>query len=184
MAQSNNKRSWSTFPTIIKFYEQGGYDGIGFMFSKDDPFVGIDIDHCIQEGALTSLAEDVIETVNSYTEYSPSGDGIHIIAKGKLPLKGPGTGRKNVDIGLEVYRHGRYFTFTGDSLDQVPVEDRTEELKVLFEKYLKEKPKPKRNKTLLHSNEKILLVYRMQNYGSECLIVKVVHPLKIYSRAC
>lgn len=147
MAQSNNKRSWSTFPTIIKFYEQGGYDGIGFMFSKDDPFVGIDIDHCIQEGALTSLAEDVIETVNSYTEYSPSGDGIHIIAKGKLPLKGPGTGRKNVDLGLEVYRHGRYFTFTGDCLDQVPVEDRTDELKVLFEKYLKEKPKPEKKQS-------------------------------------
>ncbi|EEM02023.1 hypothetical protein bmyco0002_56420 [Bacillus pseudomycoides] len=147
MAQSNNKRSWSTFPTIIKFYEQGGYDGIGFMFSKDDPFVGIDIDHCMQEGALTSLAEDIIETVNSYTEYSPSGDGIHIIAKGKLPLKGPGTGRKNTEIGLEVYRHGRYFTFTGDCLDQVPVEDRTEELKVLFDKYLKEKPKPERKQS-------------------------------------
>ena len=157
-------------------------DGIGFMFSKDDPFVGIDIDHCIQEGALTSLAEDVIETVNSYTEYSPSGDGIHIIAKGKLPLKGPGTGRKNVDIGW------KYIDMDAILLSPlwigVPVEDRTEELKVLFEKYLKEKPKPERNKTLLHSNEKILLVYRMQNYGSECLIVKVVHPLKIYSRAC
>ncbi|MEW9578120.1 phage/plasmid primase, P4 family [Bacillus toyonensis] len=147
MAQSNNKITWSTFPTIMKFYEQGGYDGIGFMFSKDDPFIGIDIDHCIQEGALTDLAEDVIETLNSYTEYSPSGDGIHIIAKGTLPLKGPGTGRKNVDLGLEVYRHGRYFTFTGDCLDQVPVEDRTEELKVLFEKYLKEKPKPKKKQS-------------------------------------
>lgn len=147
MAQSNNKRSWSTFPTIIKFFEQGDYDGIGFMFSKDDPFVGIDIDHCIQEGALTSLAEDVIEIANSYTEYSPSGDGIHIIVKGKLPLKGPGTGRKNTEIGLEVYRHGRYFTFTGDCLDQVPVEDRTEELKVLFDKYLKEKPKPERKQS-------------------------------------
>lgn len=147
MAQSNNKRSWSTFPTIIKFYEQGDYDGIGFMFSKDDPFIGIDIDHCIQEGALTNLAEDVIEVVNSYTEYSPSGDGIHIIAKGKLPLKGPGTGRKNVDVGLEVYRHGRYFTFTGDCLDKVPVEDRTDELKVLFEKYLKEKPKPEKKQS-------------------------------------
>ncbi|MCU5273298.1 phage/plasmid primase, P4 family [Bacillus cereus] len=147
MAQSNNKRSWSTFPTIIKFFEQGDYDGIGFMFSKDDPFIGIDIDHCIQEGALTSLAEDVIEIVNSYTEYSPSGDGIHIIAKGKLPLKGPGTGRKNVDLGLEVYRHGRYFTFTGDCLDQAPVEDRTDELKVLFEKYLKEKPKPEKKRS-------------------------------------
>ncbi|WP_430482782.1 phage/plasmid primase, P4 family [Rossellomorea marisflavi] len=142
MAQSNNKRSWSTFPTIVKFYEKGGYDGIGFMFSKDDPFVGIDIDHCVSEGALTELAEDVIETVQSYTEYSPSGEGIHIIAKGKLPLKGPGTGRKNPTIGLEIYRHGRYFTFTGNSLSDVPVEERTEEYKVLFNKYLKEKEKP------------------------------------------
>lgn len=147
MAQSNNKRTWSTFPTIIKFYEQGGYDGIGFMFSKDDPFIGIDIDHCMQEGALTSFAEDVIETVNSYTEYSPSGEGIHIIAKGKLPLKGPGTGRKNTELGLEVYRHGRYFTFTGNCLDQIPVEVRSDELKVLFDKYLKEKEKPEPKKS-------------------------------------
>jgi putative DNA primase/helicase len=139
MAQSNNKRTWSTFPTIIKFFEQGGYDGIGFMFSKDDPFVGIDIDHCVNEGALTELAEDVIETVKSYTEYSPSGEGIHIIAKGKLPLQGPGTGRKNPTLGLEVYRHGRYFTFTGNSLGDVQIVDRTEELKTLFDKYLKGK---------------------------------------------
>lgn len=142
MAQSNNKRTWSTFPTIIKFYEQGGYDGIGFMFGKDDPFIGIDIDHCVEEGALTQLAEDVIEIIQSYTEYSPSGEGIHIIAKGKLPLKGPGTGRKNPSIGLEVYRHGRYFTFTGNSLGDSPVEERNEEFKTLFEKYLKEKEMP------------------------------------------
>ncbi|MEX3713623.1 phage/plasmid primase, P4 family [Cytobacillus horneckiae] len=142
MAQSNNKRTWSTFPTIIKFYELGGYDGIGFMFSKDDPFIGIDIDHCVEEGALTDLAEDVIEIVQSYTEYSPSGDGIHIIAKGKLPLKGPGTGRKNPSIGLEVYRHGRYFTFTGNSLGETPVVESSEAFKDLFDKYLKEKEKP------------------------------------------
>lgn len=142
MAQSNNRRTWSTFQSIVHRYNQGGYDGIGFMFSKDDPFVGIDLDHCVNEGAVTELAEDVIEIVQSYTEYSPSGEGIHIIAKGKLPLKGPGTGRKNPGIGLEVYRHGRYFTFTGDSLGEVPIVNRSDELKVLFDKYLKEKEKP------------------------------------------
>lgn len=146
MAQSNNKRSWSTFPTIIKFFEKGGYDGIGFMFSKDDPFIGIDIDHCVSEGALTELAEEIIEMLQSYTEYSPSGEGIHIIAKGTLPLRGPGTGRKNIELGLEVYRHGRYFTFTGDSLGDASVEDRTDEFKTLFDKYLKEKPKPEPKK--------------------------------------
>ncbi|WP_442957034.1 phage/plasmid primase, P4 family [Peribacillus sp. Aquil_B8] len=142
MAQSNNRRTWSTFQSIVHRYNQGGYDGIGFMFSKDDPFIGIDIDHCVNEGALTELAEDVIETVQSYTEYSPSGQGVHIIAKGKLPLKGPGTGRKNPGMGLEVYRHGRYFTFTGDSLGEIPIVERSDELKILFDKYLKEKEMP------------------------------------------
>ncbi|WP_445505795.1 phage/plasmid primase, P4 family [Niallia sp. 03091] len=143
MARSNDKRSWSTFHTIIKFFNQGNYDGIGFMFSKDDPFIGIDIDHCIVDGSLSDLAQDVINIVDSYSEFSPSGDGIHIIAKGKIPLPGPGTGRKNPELGLEVYRHGRYFTFTGDSLDVSNViQDSTDEFKTLFDRYLTEKPKP------------------------------------------
>ncbi|MBP1083484.1 phage/plasmid primase, P4 family [Bacillus capparidis] len=139
MARSNDKRTWSTFHTAVNFYNKGGYDGIGFMFFKDDPFIGIDIDSCVTDGVLSDLAEDIVQIMNSYAEYSPSGDGIHIIAKGKLPLRGPGTGRKNPDKGLEVYRHGRYFTFTGHSLDVDDVQERTEELKILFEKYLTEK---------------------------------------------
>ncbi|RPK06535.1 hypothetical protein BSBH6_00158 [Bacillus subtilis] len=143
MAQSSNKRTWSTFATIIKFYNEQEYDGIGFMFSKDDPFIGIDIDHCVNDGVLSPFAQEIIQTINSYTEYSPSGEGVHIIAKGKLPLRGPGTGRKNIDKGLEVYRHGRYFTFTGNSLDVGPVQERSEEIKTIFDKYLTEREEAK-----------------------------------------
>ncbi|WDN94485.1 phage/plasmid primase, P4 family [Bacillus velezensis] len=139
MAQSSNKRTWSTFTTIMKFFNEQEYDGIGFMFSKDDPFIGIDIDHCVNDGVLSPFAQEIIQTISSYTEYSPSGEGVHIIAKGKLPLRGPGTGRKNIDKGLEVYRHGRYFTFTGSSLDVGPVQERSEEIKTIFDKYLTEK---------------------------------------------
>ncbi|KAF1681256.1 phage/plasmid primase, P4 family [Bacillus sp. SKDU12] len=143
MAQSSNKRTWSTFATIMKFFNEQEYDGIGFMFSKDDPFIGIDIDHCVNDGVLSSFAQEIIQTINSYTEYSPSGEGVHIIAKGKLPLRGPGTGRKNIDKGLEVYRHGRYFTFTGNSLDVGPVRERSEEIKTIFDKYLTEREEAK-----------------------------------------
>ena len=139
MAQSSNKRTWSTFPTVLKFYNDRDYDGIGFMFSKDDPFIGIDIDHCVEDGVLSPFAEEIVQAISSYTEYSPSGKGVHIITKGKIPLRGPGTGRKNPELGLEVYRHGRYFTFTGNSLGIGAVEERTDELKELFEKYLKDK---------------------------------------------
>ncbi|MBU8574956.1 phage/plasmid primase, P4 family [Bacillus pumilus] len=139
MAQSSNKRTWSTFPTILKFYNNRDYDGIGFMFSKDDPFIGIDIDHCVEDGVLSAFAQEIVDSVGSYTEFSPSGKGVHIIAKGKIPLRGQGTGRKNPELGLEVYRHGRYFTFTGNSLGIGAIEERSDKLKELFNKYLKDK---------------------------------------------
>jgi putative DNA primase/helicase len=138
MAQSNNKRTWSTFHTAIHHYKKGGYDGIGFMFSKDDPYIGIDIDHCIQNGEFSSLADEVIEMMDSYTELSPSGDGVHIIVKGELPIQ-KGTGKKNPELGLEIYRSGRYFTFTGHSKNVNEIVERTDELALLFQKYLKEK---------------------------------------------
>lgn len=142
MAQANNRNTWATFEAVVEVYQQGGYNGIGFMFSKDDPFIGIDIDHCVQEGKFTDLAEDIMNIVPSYTEYSPSGEGIHIIAKGKLPLRGPGTGKKNPAIGLEIYRHGRYFTFTGNGINNLPVEESTEKLKDIFQKYIEKKEVP------------------------------------------
>jgi putative DNA primase/helicase len=153
MAQSNNKRTWSTFYTAVHAYRKGGYDGIGFMFSKDDPFIGIDIDHCMNDGEFSPLADEVIEMMDSYTELSPSGDGIHIIVKGDLPIE-KGTGKKNPELGLEVYRHGRYFTFTGDSQNVYEVVERTDELGLLFQKYFQDK-KPIQQSSPVKQNNSI-----------------------------
>ncbi|MEI4799914.1 phage/plasmid primase, P4 family [Bacillus sp. FJAT-51639] len=142
MAQVNNCNAWSIFEEVVEVYHRGGYNGIGFVFSKQDNYVGIDVDKCVQDGDLSELAQEIMNIVPSYTEYSPSGKGIHIIAKGKLPLRGTGTGKKNPSIGLEIYRHGRYFTFTGNSINNHPVEESTENLKVLFQKYLEKKEIP------------------------------------------
>ncbi|WP_191559218.1 phage/plasmid primase, P4 family [Metabacillus idriensis] len=139
MAQSNNKRTWSTFHTAVKSYSEKDFHGIGFMFSKDDPFVGIDIDHCVADEKLNDFSNEILNLVDSYAEFSPSGKGIHIITKGSLPLRGIGTGKKNPSLGLEVYRHGRYFTFTGNKVNDIEVNERSDQLKELFKKYLKEK---------------------------------------------
>lgn len=147
MAQANNRNTWSSFEIVLEKYKQGGYDGIGFVFSKQDDYVGIDLDKCCVDGDLSELAQEIMNIVPSYTEYSPSGKGIHIIAKGKIPLRGPGTGKKVPSIGLEVYRHTRYFTFTGDSINNHPVEESTENLKVLFQKYIEKKGVPAAPKT-------------------------------------
>ncbi|PEG03933.1 MULTISPECIES: phage/plasmid primase, P4 family [Bacillus cereus group] len=147
IAQANNRNTWSSFEMVVEKYKQGGYDGIGFVFSKQDDYVGIDLDKCCVDGDLSELAQEIMNIVPSYTEYSPSGKGIHIIAKGKIPLRGPGTGKKVPSIGLEVYRHTRYFTFTGDSINNHPVEESTENLKVLFQKYIEKKEVPAAPKT-------------------------------------
>ena len=95
-AKSNDSTTWGTYQQAKLFMEQDkSISGIGFMFSHS-PYVGIDIDHCVDaQGIMSKLALDVISIFQSYTEFSPSGTGIHIICKGKLP----GAGRKNSNLG-------------------------------------------------------------------------------------
>ncbi|WP_242300426.1 MULTISPECIES: phage/plasmid primase, P4 family [unclassified Bacillus cereus group] len=135
MAQANNRRTWSTFATAVKFYLEGDYDGIGFVFSRQDNYIGIDIDKCVVDGKTNSFATEIIDTLDSYTEFSPSMKGIHIIIKGSLPQSVLGTGRKNTKHGLEIYSYGRFFTFTGNRENSNDVYDRTDELAEVFEQY-------------------------------------------------
>ena len=105
-AMPNNESTWSDFDTVLKGVEKYKLDGVGVMFGKAH-LVGIDIDHCIDEnGKISDMAKDIIETVNSYTEISPSGTGIHILAYGSIPES-----RKLPHI--EVYDKTRYITLTG-----------------------------------------------------------------------
>ncbi len=134
-AQANNRSTWSTFATAVKFYLEGQYDGIGFVFSRQDNYIGIDIDKCVVEGKPNNFATEIIDTLDSYTEFSPSGKGLHIIIKGGLPQSVLGTGRKNTKHGLEIYSYGRFFTFTGNKENSNEIYERTDELAEIFEQY-------------------------------------------------
>jgi primase-polymerase (primpol)-like protein len=86
------------------------YDGIGFVFSSADPFVGIDLDHCRdpETGVVAPWAQDIIDKASEgYVEASPSGTGVHIIVEGVV--RGGGM-RKGP---IEMYSRGRFFTITG-----------------------------------------------------------------------
>jgi len=86
-----------------------GFNGIGFAFFKDDPFVGIDFDHVIDEqGNVDPDIKNWLDKFPSYTEYSQSKKGLHIICKGKKPDKNCRKGN------IEIYEAGRYFAITGD----------------------------------------------------------------------
>lgn len=126
-AQSNNPNTWGTFPQAVKACETFGFDGVGFMFANG--YFGVDLDHVLSD---TDFVDEFVETLQSYTEISKSGDGIHIICKGHLP-----EGRKR-NGAVEMYQKGRYFICTGNLYNEKYKEVRecTESVKVLHSKYL------------------------------------------------
>lgn len=117
-ASTVDPNHWSTFQTALNeaLRTGGTWSGLGFVFAESDPFIGIDLDKCFTDGELDSWAADVLAQFPTYTELSPSGEGLKLWLKGTLPS----TRGRRLDIKskpgahLEVYSAGRYFTVTGD----------------------------------------------------------------------
>lgn len=110
-AKTSDSSTWSTSEHALRALEQEQFDGVGFVFTRDDPWFGIDLDNKEGEpfGKLPTEFEHDIEAMSTYAERSPSGTGVHIIGRGKLP--------KGFKKGVrEAYDSGRYFTVTGDCL--------------------------------------------------------------------
>src|SRR5262249_28117722 len=88
-ARSNDPATWASYAQALFCWQQHPptYDGIGYMFKGD--ITGIDLDHCIDEqGQIEPWAQEIIARLASYTERSPSGKGLHIYVRGRLPGKG------------------------------------------------------------------------------------------------
>lgn len=127
-AKAGQPETWTTFEEAVNALPQ--YDGIGFEFDGNG-FIGVDFDHCIENGQLAHWVAEWVERFNSYTEISPSGTGIHIICMGTLNGK-PSRKRKEV----EIYDRARYFTMTGNPLDHVrPLQNAQDALDALYQTF-------------------------------------------------
>lgn len=108
--------TWTSLDKAVKFASQPiqHIDGIGFVFTENDPFVGVDLDNCRTEltGKLDPWAQEVVSELRSYSEVSPSQTGVKIFVKTDSLFPG----RRRSKPGLEVYRSARFFTVTGQSL--------------------------------------------------------------------
>jgi replicative DNA helicase len=97
-AAADDPRTWATYDEAVRQAAARGLDGIGFELGAAG-IAGIDIDDCIDEaGALSPFAVSVVAALDSYTEYSPSKRGLHI-----LVYNDSFVGSKNDDLGFEVY---------------------------------------------------------------------------------
>jgi len=115
-ASSTDPETWASFGAALDYTETEYADGVGFVFTDDDPIVGIDLDDCRdpETDDIDDRALDVIDRLDSYTEVSPSGTGYHVLITGALP---EGRNRRG---SVELYDTARFFTVTGDHVERTP----------------------------------------------------------------
>lgn len=135
-ADSTNKNSFTDYGTAVSMLN--AYDGIGM--GVFDNIVAVDIDHCVVDGKISALAQDIVDTLNSYAEFSPSGNGVRVICtannlnydKSKYYIN-------NQKFGLEIYVAGytnKFVTLTGNVIQNTAVSERSSEIMSVLEKYM------------------------------------------------
>lgn len=137
-ASSTKPKTWRTFAAALDALTQrADLDGIGYVVTADDPFTGIDLDHCIDPatGEVSETAANIVAHFASYTERTPSGVALRVWVYGKLP---DGDWYKNVDRtqDIEVYDRARFFTITGDVYSDGRIEERQGELETFLHTYM------------------------------------------------
>lgn len=136
-ASSTNANTWADFEDAgINYNVDEKYNGIGFILSKDDNYICLDIDNAIDVDTRQLKTDLAIEmTELTYCEMSPSGTGLHCFFKGELPEERKKT-RKDLDI--ELYDNARFITMTGYPIGQSEICDDQETINNIVERYFKE----------------------------------------------
>lgn len=131
-ASVTNRSTWSTLEKALHSRTEFDLEGIGFVFTEEDRFAGIDLDDCRdpETQKITRWARKIIEAVNSYSEISPSGTGIKIFLKGEFPRSAKGE-------HVEMYDRFRFFTVTGWHVKGTPPDITQPDPDILLKLYQK-----------------------------------------------
>ena len=139
---SNNPNTFTSFQEAVNALERGGFSGLGV--GVFDGLCAVDIDHCIAEDStLSPLAADIISTLESYTETSPSGRGVRIFFRASdFTYDKDRYYTMNASLGLEIYVSGatnKFLTVTGNSQPWGgirPIAERGAQLQNILERYM------------------------------------------------
>jgi putative DNA primase/helicase len=137
-AKAGVRETWGSCEAAALCAGRGLARGIGYEFDGGGIY-GVDLDHVIDTGeTLTQEAREIVDLLNSYTEVSPSGSGLHlfVFAEGADITR-----HRKKDGFVEIYTEGRYFTVTGNAYGGVkPIETRTAELQAVHDRFLLPSP--------------------------------------------
>lgn len=105
-ASSTDPETWATWEEAWAAYQSGRYSGIGRVLNGQG-VVCIDLDDCREGEGLNTWAASVLDRFETYSEWSPTGFGVHVWVAGVWPNKGQRNGK------AEVYANERYMTLSG-----------------------------------------------------------------------
>lgn len=126
-ASATDPSTWGSFDEALALAERKGWAHVGYMLSADDPFAIVDLDDKPAKPASDADRAhfaQIVADMDSYTEWSSSGRGIHVIVEASLAK---GIHRGNV----EIYSRERYMICTGDVIHARPVAKRQAQVDAL-----------------------------------------------------
>jgi hypothetical protein len=129
LADAAKPHTWCSFEEAVAHAHR--FSGIGFVFTSGDKYVGIDLDK-INDPETQAILIEIFKRFDSYSEFSPSGNGLHIIIKVTDKTKILGGKRRG---NVEMYSQERFFTFTGDVCNggPKPIAERQRFAEILWE---------------------------------------------------
>ena len=137
-ADATNPQHYSSFEETVEAFAKGGNAGIGI--GCFEPLRLVDVDDCIVNGKLDARGQDIVDTLDSYTELSPSGNGIHIfILADGFAYDSERYYINNRNTHVEVYAPdvtGKFLTLTGKAIHDADVNERSQQLQVVLDKYM------------------------------------------------
>ena len=162
-ASTTNPEHWTDYQTAAKnigkpgkIYQNGELiaeqpiEGVGLVLAR--PLTGIDFDHVRdpKTGEIQPFAKKIIEELDSYTEISPSGSGLHILIydeesedlAGEFKNIAPdGSISETGTAEIDAYNNKRYFTLTENTLLDKPIRKTSGALRKIITEYNAKKRK-------------------------------------------
>lgn len=137
-ADPTNPNHFTSLENVQKVFDEGGYDGIGIGLFDDN--IAIDIDDCVENGKLSAMAAEIVDSLGSYAEFSISGTGVHIWARAPgLVYDKERYYINNRAYGLEIYPAGvttKFIVTTGNAINDCDINECTESFIGIAEKYM------------------------------------------------
>ena len=156
-ASPTNPEHWTDYATAFgnigktaRVYQNGALiaeqpvEGVGIVLAR--PLTGIDIDHAIdpKTGEIMPFAKEIVEELDSYTELSPSGTGLHIFVlddeaedlSGEFRgINADGSISEEGTAEIDAYNNNRYFTLTGKLYRDRPIRKTSGALRRILAEY-------------------------------------------------